>query len=131
MNIIRRLSADKHILAAGEIGLDTELNKLKMGDGTTAWSDLPFLGEGKDELKEKLKSMLLLRYVEMLREELGRTIVPSDMYGSEPKGWSAWKDEHGITSQPADDHVELPWMRSSIYVPKDFADKALVLDYMP
>jgi len=30
-------------LLSGELGLDTTLNKLKAGNGTSLWADLPFL----------------------------------------------------------------------------------------
>lgn len=30
------------ILAEGEIGLDLDLDKFKIGDGATAWNSLPF-----------------------------------------------------------------------------------------
>ena len=30
------------VLAAGEPGLDTTLNRMKMGDGATAWANLPW-----------------------------------------------------------------------------------------
>ena len=33
-------------LAAGEIGLDTDLMKIKMGDGSTAWNSLGFAKVG-------------------------------------------------------------------------------------
>ena len=31
------------ILAAGELGVDTTLNRVKIGDGTTTWNNLPFI----------------------------------------------------------------------------------------
>lgn len=34
------------ILASGEPGLETNTNKLKLGDGVTAWNDLPYLTQG-------------------------------------------------------------------------------------
>jgi hypothetical protein len=37
-------SASSYILEAGEIGLDTTLMKIKIGDGTTVWSGLDFIG---------------------------------------------------------------------------------------
>jgi hypothetical protein len=37
-------AASSYILEAGEIGLDTTLMKIKIGDGTTAWSGLDFIG---------------------------------------------------------------------------------------
>jgi len=33
------------VLAAGEPGFVTDENRLKIGDGTTAWNDLPYVGE--------------------------------------------------------------------------------------
>jgi hypothetical protein len=36
-------TASNRVLQLGELGLDTTLNKLKAGNGTTAWSSLPFL----------------------------------------------------------------------------------------
>lgn len=33
------------ILAAGEPGFVTDENRLKFGDGVTAWNDLPYFGE--------------------------------------------------------------------------------------
>ena len=32
------------VLAAGEVGLETNTNQLKIGNGTTAWSSLPYGG---------------------------------------------------------------------------------------
>jgi hypothetical protein len=37
-------AASSYILEAGELGLDTTLMKIKIGDGTTAWSGLDFIG---------------------------------------------------------------------------------------
>ena len=31
------------ILAGGELGFETDTNKIKVGDGTTAWSSLPYM----------------------------------------------------------------------------------------
>jgi hypothetical protein len=33
------------VLAAGEPGFVTDENRLKIGDGITAWNDLPYIGE--------------------------------------------------------------------------------------
>jgi hypothetical protein len=76
--------------------------------------------------------MLLLKYFNMLREELGRTVVPSDLTGPEPQEWRVWMSEHGIAySRPKFEHLKTDLMGSIIYVPKDFADKALALGFMP
>ncbi len=35
------------VLLAGEVGVETDTNKVKVGNGTTAWNSLPYLaGEG-------------------------------------------------------------------------------------
>ena len=36
------------VLAAGEMGVETDTNKFKFGDGTTAWSELEYTGAGID-----------------------------------------------------------------------------------
>lgn len=36
-------TANNPILAAGEIGLETDTRKFKMGDGTTAWVSLMYV----------------------------------------------------------------------------------------
>ena len=41
-------AASNRVLQLGELGLDTTLNKLKAGNGTTAWSSLPFLQADAD-----------------------------------------------------------------------------------
>ena len=33
------------VLESGEIGYDTDAQKIKIGDGSTAWNDLSYLGE--------------------------------------------------------------------------------------
>ncbi len=35
------------VLNPGEPGFEIDTGKLKVGDGTTAWNDLPYLGEDK------------------------------------------------------------------------------------
>jgi hypothetical protein len=41
-------AASNRVLQLGELGLDTTLNKLKAGNGSTAWSSLPFLQADTD-----------------------------------------------------------------------------------
>jgi len=36
-------AASTRVLQLGELGLDTTLNKLKAGNGTAIWNNLPFL----------------------------------------------------------------------------------------
>lgn len=38
-------STNNPVLRDGEIGLDTTVNKIKIGDGTTAWNSLAFYYE--------------------------------------------------------------------------------------
>jgi hypothetical protein len=45
-------AASTRILKQGEIALDTTLNKIKFGDGTSLWSALPFANILPSELKE-------------------------------------------------------------------------------
>lgn len=35
------------VLASGEPGFVMDENRFKIGDGTTAWNDLPYIGEGE------------------------------------------------------------------------------------
>lgn len=39
-------SAANPVLAAGELGLETDTGKIKGGNGTSAWSSLPYSGSG-------------------------------------------------------------------------------------
>jgi hypothetical protein len=36
------------ILAQGEPGFVSDMNKLKVGDGITSWNDLPYIATGSD-----------------------------------------------------------------------------------
>lgn len=40
------MSADNPVLAAGEIGIDTDSGEMKLGDGATAWNDLSAISNG-------------------------------------------------------------------------------------
>ena len=39
------------VLLAGEVGIETDSvrNRIKIGDGTTAWNDLPYFLDARDE----------------------------------------------------------------------------------
>jgi hypothetical protein len=39
-----RWTSTNPILLAGEIGVETDTNKLKIGDGTTSWNNLDYVG---------------------------------------------------------------------------------------
>jgi hypothetical protein len=45
-------SSSTRVLQSGELGLDTTLNKFKVGNGTSSWSSLPFLNVLPSELAE-------------------------------------------------------------------------------
>jgi collagen type VII alpha len=55
------------ILAAGEIGFETDTNQFKIGDGTTAWSSLPYF-KNLEDLGANLDDYVL---VELLGEPEG------------------------------------------------------------
>ena len=40
---VENWASNNPILAKGEIGAETETYKIKVGDGSTAWNDLPYL----------------------------------------------------------------------------------------
>jgi hypothetical protein len=44
-------TADNPILQLGELGYETDTNKLKIGDGVTAWNDLAYAGGGDSAVK--------------------------------------------------------------------------------
>ena len=37
-----------HVLLAGEPGYETDTKKFKIGDGSTPWHDLPYIGDGNE-----------------------------------------------------------------------------------
>ena len=39
-------TTDNPTLAAGEMGLETDTNRIKFGDGSTTWTSLPYVGAG-------------------------------------------------------------------------------------
>jgi hypothetical protein len=38
------MAGNNPVLADGEIGVETDTGKTKIGDGTTAWNNLPYAG---------------------------------------------------------------------------------------
>ena len=38
------MAANNPVLADGEIGVETDTDKIKIGDGVTAWNSLPYAG---------------------------------------------------------------------------------------
>ena len=46
-------------LAAGELGLETDTLKLKLGNGSTAWNSLAYVGAGTAENATKLDNRRL------------------------------------------------------------------------
>lgn len=45
-------------LASGEIGFDTTLNKIKIGNGSTSWASLPYLNSLPSELNELVQDIM-------------------------------------------------------------------------
>jgi hypothetical protein len=43
-DIAANWTSENPTLASGEMGYETDTNKAKFGDGTTAWNDLPYFG---------------------------------------------------------------------------------------
>ena len=41
------------VLKLGEMGIETDTNMFKFGDGTTAWNDLAYAGKGEADLEIK------------------------------------------------------------------------------
>ena len=44
--VASKWTAENPILQLGEVGYETDTNKLKVGDGVTKWNDLPYAGDG-------------------------------------------------------------------------------------
>lgn len=51
-------NASTNVLAAGEIGLDTSLSKLKVGNGSSLWQSLPYLSVAPSELLNLTQSYI-------------------------------------------------------------------------
>jgi len=51
-------NASTNVLAAGEIGLDTSLSKLKVGNGSSLWQSLPYLSVAPAELLNLTQSYI-------------------------------------------------------------------------
>ena len=47
------------ILSKGEMGIETDTNMFKFGDGTTAWNDLAYAGKGEADLKIKSNQVVM------------------------------------------------------------------------
>ena len=50
------------LLLVGEIGYESDTNKIKIGDGSTNWNDLPYLTSGSDTPMVSFDTMLMLSY---------------------------------------------------------------------
>lgn len=46
-----KFTADNPVLQLGEMGYETDTGLLKVGDGVTAWSDLPYIGGSSNQVK--------------------------------------------------------------------------------
>ena len=51
------------VLAAGEIGLETDTLRVKIGDGSTAWSSLVYLRSGAADTASKITASGLNRTI--------------------------------------------------------------------
>jgi hypothetical protein len=47
-------TSNNTVLLAGELGIETDTNKFKIGDGVTAWDDLPYFDGGIQNIQEVL-----------------------------------------------------------------------------
>lgn len=47
------------VLKLGEMGIETDTNMFKFGDGTTAWNSLPYAGKGEADLKIKSSQVIM------------------------------------------------------------------------
>lgn len=47
------------VLKLGEMGIETDTNMFKFGDGTTAWNDLAYAGKGEADLKIKSNQVVM------------------------------------------------------------------------
>lgn len=45
------------ILLSGEFGVESDTNKLKIGDGSTHWNDLPYFGGGGSDGRKVIASI--------------------------------------------------------------------------
>lgn len=45
------------ILLSGEFGVESDNNKLKIGDGSTRWNDLPYFGSGGSDGRKVIASI--------------------------------------------------------------------------
>ena len=43
-------TSENPVLFAGEMGWETDTGKLKIGDGTTAWTSLAYLNDGTNDI---------------------------------------------------------------------------------
>lgn len=53
------------ILAQGEPGFEYDTNKLKIGDGITAWKDLPYIATGECSLNGQEEIVSVLNYSDL------------------------------------------------------------------
>ena len=47
------------VLKLGEMGIETDTNMFKFGDGTKAWNDLPYAGKGEADLEIKSSQVVM------------------------------------------------------------------------
>lgn len=66
------------VLAAGEIGFETDTGKTKVGDGTTAWSSLKYTGELFADSEPKLAAPLNAGDNSIYYDEIDNTTTTID-----------------------------------------------------
>jgi hypothetical protein len=75
------MAANNPVLAAGEIGIETDTNRLKFGDGTTAWNSLAYDGINASHLTSgtlpdaRLSSNVVLTSDSRLASGYGRILL--------------------------------------------------------
>ena len=75
-------SADP-VLAAGEIGLESDTNKFKFGDGSTLWSNLAYAGGGE--------GAETVEWVNVLNKPTV-SVNDDNVDGGSADAWYTWKD---------------------------------------
>lgn len=93
-------------LAAGEIGLETDTNRLKIGDGATAWSSLSYFG-GLTSISAANFAGLpasgdYTNQIAYVRASQGSAWLPATLGGTYyPAGWYIWTGSAWVSDRNA------------------------------
>lgn len=103
-------TAANPVLLKGELGLDLTANRMKMGDGVTAWNDLPYIepevidtlsSTSKTKALSANRGSVLLFMMESLGEEIREKIPEitsnTNNYGLISSAWDEWRDLKNTT----------------------------------